>query len=199
MPTKVQIGKAMVFTSSHVQLWELDHKEGKALKNRCFWIMVLEKTLESLLDRKEIKPVNLKGDLPWVAHWKNWCWSSSNLAIWCKQPAHWKRPWGWERLRARGERDNRGWDGWVASPTQWTWVWANSGRWWRTEKPSVLQSMGLQRVGPNLATAQQRQKLVLAEISLINWHLENTESSKLCIGIFLHLFRSYFISLRNVL
>ena len=57
-----------------------------------------------------------------------------------------KRPWCWERLRAGGEGDNRGWDGWMASPTQWTWVWANSGRWWKTRKPGMLQSMGSPRV-----------------------------------------------------
>ena len=67
-----------------------------------------------------------------------------------------KRPWFWERLKVRGEGDDRGWDGWMASTTQWTWVWANSGRWWRTGKPSVLQSMGSQRVGHNWATEQQR-------------------------------------------
>ena len=59
---------------------------------------------------------------------------------------HWKRPWSWERLKAGGDRDNRGWDGWVALPTQWTWVWASSGSWWWTGKPGLWQSMGLQRV-----------------------------------------------------
>ena len=57
-----------------------------------------------------------------------------------------KRPWCWERLRAGGEGDNRGWDDWMTSPTQWTWVWVNSGSWWWTMRPGVLQSMGLQRV-----------------------------------------------------
>ena len=63
-------------------------------------------------------------------HWKDWCssWSSNTLATWCEEPTHWKRPWCSERLRARGERDDRGRDGWMASPTQWTWVWASSGR-----------------------------------------------------------------------
>ena len=56
-------------------------------------------------------------------------------ATWCKEPTHWKRPWCWERLRAGGEGDDRGWDGWMASQTQQTWVWANSRRWWRTRKP----------------------------------------------------------------
>ena len=67
-----------------------------------------------------------------------------------------KRPWCWERLKAGGEGDNRGWDGWMASPTQWTWVWASSGRWWRTRKPGVLQSTGLRRVRHNRATEQQQ-------------------------------------------
>ena len=63
-------------------------------------------------------------------HWKDWCWSwnSNTLATWCKEPAHWKRPWCWDRFRAGGEGDDRGWDGWMASSTQWTWVWTNSGR-----------------------------------------------------------------------
>ena len=57
---------------------------------------------------------------------------------------HWKRPWCWERLKAGGEEDDRGWDGWMASPTQWTWIWVNSWSWWWTGKPGVLQSMGSQ-------------------------------------------------------
>ena len=70
-------------------------------------------------------------------HWKDWCWSwsSNTLATWCKKPTHWKRPWCWERLKAGGEGDDRGWDGWIASLTQWTWVWASSRRWWRTGEP----------------------------------------------------------------
>ena len=64
---------------------------------------------------------------------------------------HWKRPWCWERLKAGGEGDDRGWDGWMASPTWWTWVWASSSNWW-IGKPGVLQSMGLQRVGHDWAT-----------------------------------------------
>ena len=69
------------------------------------------------------------------------------MATRCKVQTHLKRPWCWERLKAKGEGDNRGWDGWMASPTQWTWVWVNSGSWWWTGRPGVLQSMGLQRVG----------------------------------------------------
>ena len=61
-----------------------------------------------------------------------------------KDLTHWKRPCCWERLNTGGERDGRGWDGWMASLTQRTWVWANSGRWWKTRKPGMLQSMGSQ-------------------------------------------------------
>ena len=87
-------------------------------------------------------------------HWKEWCWSwnSNNLATWCEELTHWKRPWGWERLKAGGEGDDRGCDVWRASLTWQMWVWANSGCWWWTGKPGVLQSMGSQRAGHNWAT-----------------------------------------------
>ena len=80
-------------------------------------------------------------------HWKDWCWSwrSSTLATSWEELTHWKRLWFQEGLGA-GEGDDRGWDGWMASPTQWTWVWVGSGSWWWTVKPHVLQSMGSQRV-----------------------------------------------------
>ena len=80
--------------------------------------------------------------------WKDWCWSwnSSTLATWCEELTHLKIPWCCERWRAGGEGDDRGWDGWMASPTQWTWVWVNSGSWWWTGRPGVLWSMGSQRV-----------------------------------------------------
>ena len=70
----------------------------------------------------------------------------NTLATWCEELTHWKRPWCWERVKAGGEGDARGWDGWMASLTRWTWVWARSGRWWWTGKPGVLQPMGSQRV-----------------------------------------------------
>ena len=78
---------------------------------------------------------------------------------------HWKRPWCWEILRAGGEGDDRGWHGWMASLTQWTWVWANSGRWWRTRKPGVLQCMWSQRVIHDLVTEQQQYQLKIREIN----------------------------------
>ena len=81
-------------------------------------------------------PINPKGKQPWS-------WSFNTLAIWCKEPTHWKRPWYSERLRVGIEHGERGWSGWMASLTQWTWVCANSRRWWRTRKPGGLQSLGL--------------------------------------------------------
>ena len=116
--------------------------------------MVLEKTLESPLDCKETQPVHPKGDQYWIfigrtdAEAEN----SNTLATCCKEVTHWKRPWCWERSRAGTEGDNRGWDGWMASLTQWTWVWVSSRSWWWTGKPGVLRFMGSQRVRHNWAT-----------------------------------------------
>ena len=91
-------------------------------------------------------------------HWKDWWWgwNSNTLATWCEELTHLERPWCWERLKAGGEVDNRGWDGWMASLTQWTWIWANSRSWWWTGKPGVLQSMRLQRVRHKLVIEQQQ-------------------------------------------
>ena len=79
-------------------------------------------------------------------HWKDWCWSwnSNTLATWCEELTHWKGHWCWERLRAGGEAGDRGWDGWMASPTQWTWVWVDSGSWWCSGRPDVLWFVGSQ-------------------------------------------------------
>ena len=107
------------FCSSHVWMWELHYKESWAGKNWCFWTVVLEKTLESPLDSKEIQPVHPKGNVLNI-HWKDWYWSSNTLATWCEELTHWKRPWCGERLKAGGEGDDRRWDGWMASLTQWT-------------------------------------------------------------------------------
>ena len=90
--------------------------------------------------------------------WKEWCWSwnSSTLATSCEELTHWTRLWCWEGLGAGGEGDNRGWDGWMASLTRWTWVWVNSGSWWWTGRPGVLQYMGSQRVGHDWVTEPNR-------------------------------------------
>ena len=92
------------FSSSHVWMWKLDHKEGWVPKNLCFWTVVLEKTLESLLDCKEIQPVHSKGNQSWIP-WKDWCWSwnSNTLATSCEELTHWKRLWCWKGMGAGGE------------------------------------------------------------------------------------------------
>ena len=89
--------------------------------------------------------------VPWTAR-RSRSWNSNTLAIRCEEMTHWKRPWHWERLKAGGEGGSRGWDGWMASPTRWTWVWASSGSWWWTGRPGVLQAMGSQRVRHDWAT-----------------------------------------------
>ena len=163
------------FSSGHVWMWELDYKESWAPKNWCFWTVVLEKTLESPLDCKEIQPVHPKGD-QFGVHWKDWYWSwnSDTLATWYKELTHLKRPWCWERLRARGEGDDRGWDGWMVSPTQWTGVWVNTRSWQWTGKPSMLQSMGLQRVRHDWETKLNWSELLNAKHRIIYLHLEYT-------------------------
>ena len=136
------------FSSSHVWMWELDHKESWAPRNWYFWTVVLEKTLESPLHCKEIQPVHPKGNQSWIFTGRTDAETEAlnTLATWCEELTHLKGPWCWERLKAGEEGDDRGWDGWMASPTQWTWVWVSSGSWWWTGRPGVLQSMGSQRV-----------------------------------------------------
>ena len=86
--------------------------------------------------------------------WREWCWSwnSSTLATSCEELTHWKRLWCWEGLGVGGKGDDRGWDGWMASVTRWTWIWVNSGSWWWRGRPDVLQFMGSQRVGHDWVT-----------------------------------------------
>ena len=143
LPTNVCIVKTMVFSSSHIWMWELDHKEGWVPKNWCFWTVVLEDSWESL-DSKETRPVNPKGSQLWIFIGRTDADAEAPI-LWppdAKSQLTGKDCY-WQRLRA-GEGDDRGWDGWMASQTQWTWVWANSRRQWRTGKPGVLQSMRLQ-------------------------------------------------------
>ena len=137
------------FSSGHVWMWVLDHKECWAPKNWCFWTVVLEKTFESPLDWKKIKLVNPKGSQPWIFIVKTDAEAEAAI-LW--ESTHWKKPWCWEWLKAEGEGEGRGRDGWMASPTRWTWVWVISRSWWWTRRPSVLQSMGSQRVGHDWAT-----------------------------------------------
>ena len=124
------------FSSSHVWTWALDHKEGWMLKNWCCQSVVLEGTLESPLDSKEIKPVNPKENQPWIfielmlklQYFDHLMWKADSM----------ERLWCWERWKVKGESSGRGWDGCIAPPTQWTWIWANSGRPWRTRELVML-------------------------------------------------------------
>ena len=101
-------------------------------------------------------------------HWKDWCWrwNFNTWATWCKKLTHLKRPWCWERLKAGKEGDDRGWDGWMASLTQWTWVSINSRSWWWTGRPGVLQYMGLQKVRQDWAT----------ELNWVRWNINKDNS-----------------------
>ena len=134
-------------------MWELDCEESWLLKNWCFWTVVLEKTFESPLHCKEIRPVNPKGNQSWIFIGRTDGEPEAPI-LWPPDGKSWLtgKDWCWERLKAGGEGEGRRWDGWMASPTQWTWVRVNSGSWWWTGKPGVLQSMGLQRIGHDWAT-----------------------------------------------
>ena len=156
MLTKVHLVKAMVFPVvmygyEICTIKKAEHQRIDAFELWC-WRRLLRvpwtarRSNQSIL--KEINP---------EYHWKDWCWSwsSNTLATWCKELTNCKRLWCWERLKAGGEGNNKGWDGSMASPTQWTWVWASSRRQWRIGKPGVPQSRGSQRVRYNWATEQQ--------------------------------------------
>ena len=129
-------------------MWELNCKESWAPRNWCFWNVVLEKTLESPLDYKEIQAVHSEGTQSWIFTGRTDAEVETPI-LWppdVKNCLIWKDPDAGNDLKVGGEGDNRGWGGWMASPIRWTWVWANSKSWWCSERPSVLQSMGLQRV-----------------------------------------------------
>ena len=143
--TKMHIIKAMYgLSSSHVWMWELDHKEGWAPKNSCFWTMVLEKTLESPLDSKEIKPVNPKGNQPWIFIVRTDAEAEAEI-IWppdVKRQLIGKDPDArkdWRQKKGVTEYGNHP----MASLIQWTWTWTKSGKWWRTGT-GMLQPMGSQ-------------------------------------------------------
>ena len=123
-------------------MWESDCEESWVPKNWCFWTVVLQKTLESPLDCKEILPVHSKWDQSWVFIGRTDAKAETPILwLWC-----------WEGLGAGGDGDDRGWDGWMASPTWWTWVWVNTGSWWWIGRPGALWFMGSQRVRHDWAT-----------------------------------------------
>ena len=142
------------FSSSHVWMWELDCEEGCAPKNWCFWTVVLEKSLESPLDCKEIQPVHSEGDQPWNFFGRNDA-KAEPPVLWPPHAKSWLigkdsdavRDWGQEE-KGTTEDEMAGWP----ALTWWTRVWVSSGSWWWTGKPGMLQSMGSQRVRHDWAT-----------------------------------------------
>ena len=173
LPTKLRIVKALVFpvVTYSCETW--------TIKTKNWWLqtVVLEKTPASPLNSKEIKPVNLKGNQPWILTGRI---DAEAQVFWSSDANSWLIGcWCWERLRAEGEEDIRGWDGWMASLMQWTWTWANFGRQWGTVRPGVLQFMGSQRIGCDWVNEQQRRWIYtyidasVQETCLSNGCLEN--------------------------
>ena len=136
-------GRGYGLPSGHIQLWELDHKKGRMPKNWCLWTVVLEKTPESPLNFKEIKPVNLNGDQPWIF--------TRRTDAEAEAPVFWSSDvnrWFIGKVPDVG-KDWRQKENWAVEDEmarqQWTWTWANSRRWWGTGKPGMLLTMGSQR------------------------------------------------------
>ena len=130
-------------------MWELNYKDSWMPKNWCFWTVVLEKTLES----KEIQPVHRKGDQSWLFTGRTDVEAETpNFSHLMRRADSFENSLMLGRLRAGGEGDDRGWDGWMASPTWWTWVWVESWSWWWTGRPGMLWFMGSQRVGHDWVT-----------------------------------------------
>ena len=148
LTTKVRLVKAMVFP---VVMWELDYKESWVLKNWCFWTVVLEKTLESPLDCKEIQPIHPKGNQSWIFIGRTDA-EAENSTLWPPDVKNWLLGKDSDAGKDWRQEEKGTADGWMASLTRWTWVWASSGSCWWTGKPGMLQSMGLQRVGHNWVT-----------------------------------------------
>ena len=132
-------------------MWELDYKESWVLKNWCFLIVVLEKTLEIPLDCKDIQPVSLEYSLEELMLKLKFQYFGHLM----RRADSLEKTLRLGKIEGSRRRGWQGWDGWMASPTQWTRVWASSRRWWRTGKLGMLQSMGSQRVGHDWVTEQQ--------------------------------------------
>ena len=125
LPTKVHLVKAMVFPVDKYGCESWTMKKADHQRIDAFELWLLEKTLESPLNCKEIKSHSQSyGKTVLNIHWKDWCWSwsSNTLATCCEELTHWKRLWCWERLKVEGKGDDKGWNGWMAWLTQWTWV-----------------------------------------------------------------------------
>ena len=151
-PNKGPYSQGYCFSSGHVWMWDLVYKENSAEELMlliCGWRRLLIVPCTARRSNQSI----LKKISPWCSLEGLMLKQNSNiLATWCEELTHLKRPWCWERLKAGDEGDNRGWDGYMASPTQWTWFWVDSGSWWWTGRPGVLRFTGSQRVTHDWAT-----------------------------------------------
>ena len=163
MPTKVCLVKSMVFpvvmygweswTVKKAERWKIDAFELWCWRRLLRVPWTARRSNQSIL--KEISP-GCSLERPMLKL------KLQYFGTWCKELTHWKRPWCWDGLGTGGEGDDSGWDGWIASPTPWTWVWVNSGSWWWTGRPGVLRFMGSQRVGQDWAT-----ELNLTELNVL--------------------------------
>ena len=184
MSTKVCLVKAMAFpvVIYGYESWTI--KKAKCRRIDAFELWCWRRLLRVPWTARRSNQSILKEISPGV-HWKNWCWSwnSNTLAIWCEELTHWQRPWCWGRLRAGGEGDDRGWDGWMASMTPWTWVWVDSRSWWWTGRPGVLWFIGSQRVRHDWATELSWYNCLVwllhrsRETGKCRWHLWRDEST----------------------
>ena len=143
-------------------MWELDCKESWAPNNWCFWIVVLEKAFESSLDFKDTQPVNPKGNQSWIFIGKT---DAEAPILWPPDAKNWpdslEKTLIMGKIEVEGEADDREWEGWMALPTRWIWVWVSFGSWWWTGRPGMLQSMGSQILGHDWVT----------ELRIITWGL----------------------------
>ena len=155
LPTKIHLVKAMIFpvVMCGCESWTIKRAESRRIDAFELWCW---KRLLRVPWTARKSNYSIVKDSVLKIHWKDWCWSSNPFATCCKELSHWKRPWCWERLKAGGEGDDREWNGWLASPTRWTWVWASSGGWWWTGKSGMPQSMESPRAVHNWATEVNR-------------------------------------------
>ena len=152
LPSKVCLVKAMVFPVVMYGCESWTVKKAERQRIDAFEVWCWRRRLRVPWTGRRSNQSILKEILG--VHWKDWCWSwnSSTLATSCEELTHWKRPWCWEGLGAGGEGDDRGWDGWMVSPTRWAWIWVDSRSWWWTGRPGVLWFMGSQGVGHDWVT-----------------------------------------------
>ena len=170
LPTKVYLVKDMVFPEVMYgcESWTIKQAECQtihAFELWCWRILRVPWTARRY-NQSILTEISLN------IHWKDWCWSSNTLVTWWEELSQWKRPWCWQRMKTGGEGDNRGWDGCIASPSLWTWVWVSSVSWWWTGRPGVLQSMGRKESGRT-----ERLNWKVQIYSNIQYHVSSKEYS----------------------